>query len=144
MTYCDSSSPRFVYEFLDSAGACLYIGCTWNLATRFHQHHTKPWWPDIARVVADLYPDEASGLAEERRRIEQKQPTHNAVYTESYLDRGGWAARRARLAMLHARGLNCQDTGCAPCRVDAHSKGERCTRGAWGRCKVCAPIKASA
>lgn len=135
--------PHFVYEMYDEAGTVLYIGCTGNLAQRLSSHRSeRDWFGDVARLVVDRYPDQRSGLDEERARIIRLQPKYNHVFTESH-DNGGWKKRRQRMDEAHGAGRFCGDHVCRPCIDQAHALGVACRNRTWlgTSCRVCANFK---
>lgn len=116
--YATPASPRYVYEMYDEAGACIYVGCTWNPKTRFSQHKSKSWWDEVAKTVITKYPDEKSGRAGEKKRIERLQPRHNRYLTAHYIY-SGWDSRRQNDRLRHERGEEClPHKHCHVCKSD--------------------------
>ena len=67
-----------VYRFYDDDGTLLYVGISRNPLKRWQAHRrTKPWWPDVARSVIDVYQSEAVALRIERERIRCERPLWN-------------------------------------------------------------------
>jgi hypothetical protein len=131
------AAPHFVYEFYDRDARLLYVGCTSSIGQRLSSHRSeRPWWPEVVRVEATLYPDQRAGLDAERDLIERSQPIHNSVYTEGH-DAGGWWSRKAKMAAAHDAGVPCRDKTCHEgCADLAHSLGFQCARSYTG-CSEC-------
>lgn len=127
--------PHYVYEFIGRDGQHLYVGCTCNLGQRLKQHHARDWWSEVVRVEVDLYPNQRAGLDAERALIEQYQPTHNHVFTETH-DAGGWRGRRAKMAAAHDAGKLCLDRTCTTCPAKAHALGVKCAEYS-NNCATC-------
>lgn len=67
-----------VYRLFAADGYLLYVGCTSNLRDRLANHKThKDWWPQVARVESETYPDRARGLWAEREAIVTEAPRYN-------------------------------------------------------------------
>lgn len=70
--------PHALYRFFGADGALLYIGITWNIATRFPRHQGgKPWWCEVNSIKVEQHPDRASVLRAERAAIEAERPRYN-------------------------------------------------------------------
>ena len=83
-------SPHYVYQLLSGSGALLYIGCTYNLHKRFGEHRREqPWFPQVATIHADLYPDAAQGFAAEAAAHQEQR----ALYSKNPFSEREWAAR---------------------------------------------------
>lgn len=111
------TATHYVYEMYAADGAALYVGCSRNVGPRLSQHSNgQPWWPEVARVEINSYPNQAEGLAAERERIKTLDPRHNRVHSPSQPAKGGWETRRANAARRHQRGEMCQPwTRCTDC-----------------------------
>jgi hypothetical protein len=121
----DLDRPHYVYELHAADGSLLYVGCTSNIGNRLAQHiAARDWWPEVARVVSDTYPDGAAAFAEERRRIVECAPRHNVVFTDKQFAYIG--QRKARVALAHAEGRDCGRRTCGPCIQTAHARGIAC------------------
>ena len=110
---------HYVYRFLDSQGAPLYIGCTYDLANRLTQHaQQREWFAEVAHIEADIYPDRASALAAERAAIKQHNPPHNVTYKVRDKERKprkcGYCARG------RCEGCNGLTHNYTPCTCDKH------------------------
>lgn len=70
--------PHYVYQ-LWGRRECIYIGVTSNLGQRLASHSKKDWWPDVARVVADLHVDKYAGLNAEKDLIQEHDPLVNRM-----------------------------------------------------------------
>lgn len=112
-------SARYVYKLLAEDGSALYVGCTDHIARRLTNHASgREWFPFVARIEVDRYPDEATGLAAERAAIESLNPTHNRVFTDHTTPRR-IVCRRCRAGGAgHAEclGTNREGNSC-PCSV---------------------------
>ena len=73
-----------VYRCHDADGALLYIGATnsWSQRKCHHRRET-PWWPDVAAVTREPYPNRALALAAERAAIRAENPLHNVERYEN-------------------------------------------------------------
>ena len=103
----------FVYTFLSSDGVPLYVGCSQKIGHRLTAHIPKPWWPNVARIEIDAFPNLDAGLHAETARIRELQPVHNLSGTDKYNDalKGGWITRRAHLVGSRNR-LRCYVPEC--------------------------------
>jgi excinuclease UvrABC nuclease subunit len=98
-----------VYRLYDATGILLYVGCTTNLDRRLKRHAaTKPWWPDVAHMVAQSFNVAEEADWAERIAIRDEDPKHNIMrYTPPRYDvwvkaqraadqrAGGWPFWRA-------------------------------------------------
>jgi len=67
-----------LYRHWDAAGSLLYVGITGNLATRLRGHrHTASWFPEIANITLQHFPDNEALLAAERQAIAEENPIYN-------------------------------------------------------------------
>lgn len=71
--------PTFVYQCSCAHGGLLYVGIAHDLAARIRQHRSKPWWPHVDMVTAELYEDRAAARQVESHTIWHEHPTHNRV-----------------------------------------------------------------
>jgi predicted GIY-YIG superfamily endonuclease len=55
----------------------LYVGVTCHLASRIDEHRDKPWWGEVAEVIAYQFPDREQALAWEARNIRGSRPNYN-------------------------------------------------------------------
>lgn len=135
---------HWVYRLYNVDSAVIYVGCTSAIGSRLTDHsRKKPWWSEVCGVEVEQHKNMRDGLDAERAAIEALQPKYNLVYTDRAPKlMGGWVTRRARMADAHARGVDCLDWTCVPCRTAAHASGVACTRGR--RCVKCqnAPVLA--
>ena len=75
-------APHFVYTLRDADENVLYVGCTWNIASRLAQHtYSKGWWADVVYIDVQRFPDQAIALDNERGLIRQYSPRHNVRHT---------------------------------------------------------------
>lgn len=68
-----------VYRLYDAGGALLYIGSAYDPQTRAKKHHTKPWWPQVARREDDWHPSRQAAFAAETDAITAENPTYNRI-----------------------------------------------------------------
>jgi hypothetical protein len=69
---------HLVYRCRDGAGQLLYIGATNSYSQRMSQHRARtPWWPDVASISTEPYPDRAAALVAELAAIGAEHPVHN-------------------------------------------------------------------
>lgn len=72
----------YVYKFFDANGVNLYVGCSSNIPARLGAHQrSRAWWPEVARIEIDAYPNAKAGWEAEKAAIQALDPTHNSVYT---------------------------------------------------------------
>lgn len=115
-------SVRYVYTLIADDGEVLYVGCTNHIARRLTNHASgREWFPEVARIEVDRYPDEASGLAAERAAIKSLNPTHNRVFTDHTTPRRIICSRcRTGGPSGHKKCLGVNRLGeTCPCRVCA-------------------------
>lgn len=79
----DFHGPTWVYHCFCVHGSTLYVGIAASVTRRMRQHRaTKPWWPDVDCVVADLYRTRAEALDVEAHYIRWgNQVLHNIAGT---------------------------------------------------------------
>lgn len=76
------SRPHTLYRLYDAGGAALYIGLTVDLATRLSVHRcTQPWWPEVAEITSERYPNYAAVHVAEREAIQAELPKYNRQLT---------------------------------------------------------------
>lgn len=110
-------TAHYVYEFYDADNNPLYVGCTANLGKRITNHAIgKEWWPLVARVAVDVYPDYQSGRAAEAELIASLEPAHNIIHTSREQDafRRNTDSRAVNQAKRHDLGL-CSPWNCPTC-----------------------------
>lgn len=85
-------SEHFVYRCFDTKGELLYVGCSINPDQRLWEHgYFRSWWADrIARVTLESFPDQAAGLAAEKRAIQTEHPIHNRAFRTTESQRSDW------------------------------------------------------
>lgn len=82
-------SGHCVYHLFDRADALLYIGCTGNLWGRVASHAgSSAFWPLVARITHESFPDRPSALAAEKQAIAANQPPFNLEHTDRAQRRG--------------------------------------------------------
>lgn len=78
-----------LYRFFAADDTLLYIGLTVNPGRRLDKHRaTQPWWPDVARVELERFPDHQTLRAAEREAIEAEKPLHNIRMNGVTIHRG--------------------------------------------------------
>lgn len=79
MTRSITAQPTWVYRLICEHGGPLYVGIAIDLDRRLAQHRaaSKPWWPDVARVEAEQYPDRYRARLMESYYIVYERPLHN-------------------------------------------------------------------
>lgn len=71
-------NPHALYRFFDADEQLLYIGITWDIASRFRRHAAdKPWWSDVRRIAVEEHPGRAAVLAAETAAIKAEKPRYN-------------------------------------------------------------------
>jgi predicted GIY-YIG superfamily endonuclease len=68
-----------VYRMFGASGQLLYVGVTADLATRLGSHAEKRWFPLVAEIRLEWFPDRAAAEAAERRAIQREHPKLNIV-----------------------------------------------------------------
>lgn len=78
-------STHTLYRFFDRTGGLLYVGRTTAPSKRWAAHERKaPWFPDVASMTREVYPDaEAVDLAE-RTAIATEGPLHNIALNPNW------------------------------------------------------------
>ena len=70
-----------VYRLYDSADRLLYVGISDNPGRRWKDHHSKPWWSDVARHTLVWYDNRADATSAETKAIRTEAPMHNIAGT---------------------------------------------------------------
>lgn len=77
----DPRHPHALYRFFDATGRLLYIGITFNLASRFPSHSDdKPWWSQVDTIRVEGYADRSAVLAAEKAAIKAERPLYNVAH----------------------------------------------------------------
>lgn len=72
-----------LYRFYAADDALLYVGLSVNPGKRFERHKAdKEWWPEVARVELEQYPDHPTLRAAEREAITEERPRYNIRMNE--------------------------------------------------------------
>jgi hypothetical protein len=75
---CERAKAPSVYRCFDASGRLLYLGHSSNVPVRTSQHALySPWWPEVARVQAELFATVLEALAAEEDAIRDEHPLHN-------------------------------------------------------------------
>ena len=70
-----------LYRARNQQGRLLYVGVAKDWGARWSGHRAdKPWFPEVARIDLESYPDRASVLAAEKVAIQSERPLYNKVY----------------------------------------------------------------
>lgn len=73
-----ADAPTYVYRLMNAEGALLYVGITADITARLGRHRaTKAWWPQVAELATEKYPNRAAALAVEQSAIANENPIHN-------------------------------------------------------------------
>ncbi len=84
MTVADASAVHAlvemhaVYRMLDREGRVLYIGVTGHVGQRFGDHAMKRWFPLVATITLEWYPDKDAAVQAEREAILAERPPYNS------------------------------------------------------------------
>lgn len=80
--------PHVLYRFFDRTDVLLYVGISVDLQFRMKSHGTdKSWWPEVASMTVERFPDRKSALRAEEAAIKAEHPLHNDQHnTFVYLD----------------------------------------------------------
>lgn len=82
-----------VYRMYDQAGRLLYIGSSANISSRLTDHADKRWYPLVATIRLEWFPDRKSAAAAESAAIRRERPQINIMGIPN-------AARRGRGALI--------------------------------------------
>lgn len=67
-----------LYRHFDAAGTLLYVGISTAALFRLHQHKKRSdWFPRIAKITLEHYPDRPAALAAEKVAIQTENPLYN-------------------------------------------------------------------
>jgi hypothetical protein len=70
--------PHILYRMYDGNDALLYVGITARVEMRFGEHRkARPWWPSVATVRLEHFPDRNSVLDAEAAAIGAENPRFN-------------------------------------------------------------------
>lgn len=74
-----------LYRCFAADGALLYVGISVGFARRWYEHaKAKSWWPEVARLTVDLFPDRPSADAAETAAIRDEKPRYNVGKTPTF------------------------------------------------------------
>ena len=68
-----------VYRMFTAAGQLLYVGTSGNLPRRLNSHSEKRWYPQVATITLQWFPDEAAALKAELAAIRREHPLLNVA-----------------------------------------------------------------
>jgi predicted GIY-YIG superfamily endonuclease len=69
-----------LYRLHDADDSLLYVGISSRLGRRLDEHaEVKPWWPQVASVTLERFPDRVSATVAEGAAIRSERPEHNVV-----------------------------------------------------------------
>lgn len=72
--------PCTLYRAYDADGQLLYVGITETGTSRMDSHRlASEWWPQVARIELDHYPDRACARSVEAAVIDFWHPPYNAA-----------------------------------------------------------------
>lgn len=66
-----------VYRLYDDAGSLLYLGSSMHPHLRIMDHHSKPWWPQVARAEVTECGNVFAARAAETRALATEQSVYN-------------------------------------------------------------------
>lgn len=70
-----------LYRFFDADDELLYVGITYDPATRWKQHQSKaPWWRDVTMRTVEWYDDRPAAEAAERKAVQTEGPRYNVIH----------------------------------------------------------------
>jgi hypothetical protein len=67
-----------VYVHLAADGTVLYVGVSFELLRRIRRHQVHIWWPQVATIRVEHYPDRASTFLRESQLIAELNPIYNS------------------------------------------------------------------
>lgn len=74
-------SGQYLYRLFNRAGLLLYVGISDNPLRRWNEHSkSKDWWPEVANLSQDWYPDRTSVELAERHAIKVERPKYNVTH----------------------------------------------------------------
>lgn len=73
-----------LYRHFNVEGSLLYIGISISAVVRFHQHHKKSWYYDIANITIEWFDSRSEAEDAERKAIWDEKPAHNIRRTNPY------------------------------------------------------------
>ena len=83
--YHGSTDPSAVYRIYNEAGDLLYVGMSYEPATRVSvQRREKPWGHEIAHYEAEWHANRAAAQRAEERAIKELQPRYNVTHTPEH------------------------------------------------------------
>ena len=88
------STPAAVYRLWDAAGCLLYIGSAYDPEHRCTFHHTKPWWPEVARRTEEWHESRGAAYQAEMDAIGVEASRYNVMGTPTYVTPDTPAIRR--------------------------------------------------
>lgn len=68
---------HFVYRLFSADEDLLYVGVTYDVAARFINHHSKPWWPEVNQWKITATPSRVVALYLEAEAILTEHPKYN-------------------------------------------------------------------
>lgn len=72
------AEETWVYSAMCEHSSLLYVGITRHLERRLAEHKaSKPWWPEVASVQAELFADRGSARLHELEVIRHEFPKYN-------------------------------------------------------------------
>lgn len=75
-----------LYRFYDADGALLYVGITYDIGIRFHNHsRKKEWWPAATDLTVKWYETRDLAMAAEREAIKTESPVWNIQHARPQL-----------------------------------------------------------
>ena len=73
-----NDGPTSLYRHFDADAVLLYVGISLSAVGRLSDHrHTSAWFPQIARVTVEQFPDRASAYEAETAAINNENPLFN-------------------------------------------------------------------
>ena len=76
--------PHTIYVVRNAAGDVIYVGCTYDLASRMASHRYAPWWSEKATVETETRPDLYTALTRESELIREFDPPFNYIGTSRH------------------------------------------------------------
>jgi excinuclease UvrABC nuclease subunit len=95
--YHGRSDTSAVYRIYNAANELIYIGMSYEPATRVNvQRREQKWGHEIARYEADWFPDRVASRDAEERLIKELQPRYNVTHTPEHRVRSLQFMEKAR------------------------------------------------
>lgn len=66
-----------LYRHFDSDGQLLYVGISINALNRYKEHASTEWFPEVAKITVERYPNRKDAISAEVAAIKAEKPRFN-------------------------------------------------------------------